>query len=138
MDVLLFRTPSESDPYDAAFASAGYRPRSVQALDDVLLPEGLAPILAAGGGRWEAALITSRRAAEAWCLAVKDAQRYPSENFGTWVADETLCSCRELSVADTQNSGPQCRFTRPAALLLLSLSLTDWNPHGDRVREGRL
>lgn len=83
MDVLLFRTPSESDPYDSTFAAAGYKPRSVQALDDVLLPEGLAPILAAGGGRWEAALITSRRAAEAWCLAIKDAQKWPSENFGS-------------------------------------------------------
>lgn len=82
MEVLLFRTPSEADQYNAAFKSAGYIPRSVQALDDVLLPEGLAPILAAGAGRWEAALITSRRAAEAWCMAVKDAQRYPSEIFG--------------------------------------------------------
>lgn len=81
MDVLLFRTPSESDPYDAAFAEAGYKPRSVQALDDELLPDGLVPILAAGGGRWEAVLITSRRAAEAWCRAVVSAQRHPSEDF---------------------------------------------------------
>lgn len=83
MDVLLFRTPTPEDPYDSAFKEAGYAPRSIQTLDDVLLPEGLAPILAAGGGRWEAVLITSRRAAEAWCRAVEAAKRYPSEIFGT-------------------------------------------------------
>ncbi|KAL1408500.1 uroporphyrinogen-III synthase [Vanrija albida] len=63
----LFRTPAPGDAYHAALSP--YAPTSVPALADRLLPGALGPVLRAGAGGWEAVVITSRRAAEAWAAA---------------------------------------------------------------------
>ncbi|CAK9784819.1 tetrapyrrole biosynthesis, uroporphyrinogen III synthase [Cutaneotrichosporon oleaginosum] len=69
MRVFLFRKPALGDTYMPAFAAAGYEVTSLPALEDTLLPDALEPVLARGGGAWEAVIITSRRAAEAWIRA---------------------------------------------------------------------
>jgi uroporphyrinogen-III synthase len=71
MRVILFRTPAPGDTYTSAFAAAGYTATSIPALEDSLLPAALEPVIARGGATWEAAIITSRRAAEAWVLAAE-------------------------------------------------------------------
>lgn len=65
--VALFRTPAVRDSYMTRLAA--YGPTSVPALADRLLPGALEPVIAAGAGEWEAVVITSRRAAEAWVSA---------------------------------------------------------------------
>ncbi|WOO77895.1 Uroporphyrinogen-III synthase [Vanrija pseudolonga] len=65
--LVLFRTPANGDSYPTTLAR--YAPISVPALADRLLPSALEPVLAAGAGGWEAVVITSRRAAEAWVAA---------------------------------------------------------------------
>ncbi|GMK57763.1 hypothetical protein CspeluHIS016_0405970 [Cutaneotrichosporon spelunceum] len=71
MRVILFRTPAPGDTYVSALAEAGYSAASIPALGETLLPSELEGIIARGAGAWEAAIITSRRAAEAWVLAAE-------------------------------------------------------------------
>lgn len=69
--VILFRTTSKGDTYHPHFVSTGYAPTSLPALADTLLPAPLSDILERGSGEWEAVVITSRRAAQAWVLAAR-------------------------------------------------------------------
>lgn len=127
--VILFRTPTPNDIYDATFSAAGYDTTSIQALADRLLPDELVPILAAGGREWEAAIITSRRAAEAWILAARrvGAERKRSKpteasevggTSHTWLTANRI-SQRELG-ADGQNPGLPYPFGRQAPPLVRS------------------
>lgn len=79
--VVLFRTPTPEDTYAPTFASSGYATTEIPALTDHLLPADLRPILARGGEEWEATIITSRRAAEAWVQASRDLPVIP-ESWG--------------------------------------------------------
>jgi hypothetical protein len=69
-DVILFRTPTPTDTYPALLSAAGYSSTSVAALTDEISTAQLAPILVTGARQWEGAIVTSRRAADAWVRAV--------------------------------------------------------------------
>lgn len=65
--IVLFRTPAPGDSYTAEFGERGYSVTCVPALDDELDPQSLLPHLDAS--KWQAVVITSRRAAEVWVKA---------------------------------------------------------------------
>jgi uroporphyrinogen-III synthase len=85
--VYLFKDDSDPGRYAAPLATAGYAARTVPTLQTELLSAPLVPLIAPGGSAWEAVIITSRRAAEAWVQAVEEVEasgaHSPSEeDFG--------------------------------------------------------
>ncbi|WVW81494.1 hypothetical protein I302_103488 [Kwoniella bestiolae CBS 10118] len=69
--IILFKTPSPSDPYTQTLASTSYDTRFIPVLEETYDTSLLTPILESGSEKWEGVIITSRRGAEGWVRAVR-------------------------------------------------------------------
>ncbi|BEI88517.1 uncharacterized protein CcaverHIS019_0112350 [Cutaneotrichosporon cavernicola] len=123
MRVILFRTPAEGDTYVPALAAAGYSAISIPALSDTLLPTELEGIIRAGGAEWEAAIITSRRAAEAWVLAAKDYRTGGLGTEGDWSSVPVWSPGPAVQSVFTRSNVPTHLLPRPAPTAVSAAAL---------------